>query len=222
LRLLVVEDDCRLVSVIRRGLRGRALVDIADRGEEALWMSRAKVYDALVLDVMLPGIDGFETCRRLRAAEVWTPILILTARGALEDRIAGLDCGADDYLVKPFALEELAARVRALARREAVPRPAVVEVGSLRLDPATRKVWRDGVEIALTAREFSILEVFMRRPGRVVTREELLDLAWENEYENRSNIVNVYVRYLREKVDRPFGKESLETVWGAGYRLNAV
>ncbi len=221
MRLLVVEDDPKLASVIRRGLRDSAVVDVTALGEDALWMAQAREYDTVVLDVMLPGIDGFETCRQLRARGVWTPIIMLTARGALEDRIEGLDCGADDYLVKPFALEELAARARALTRREAPPRPTLVEVGSLRMDPATRRVWRGDSEIALTHREFTLLEAFMRRPGRVLTRADLLDLAWEGAYENRSNVVNVYIRYLREKIDRPFGCASLVTVWGAGYRLIA-
>jgi two-component system, OmpR family, response regulator len=172
-----------------------------------------------VLDVMLPDIDGFETCRRLRADRVWVPIIMLTARDAIEDRVRGLDQGADDYLTKPFSLAELLARLRALARRGPVERPAVLEVGDLRLDPATFQVWRGDVEISLSAREFAVLETFMRRAGQVLSHMQLLDAAWDLGYEQRSNVVEVYVRYLREKIDRPFGIKSLETVRGVGYRL---
>jgi len=168
---------------------------------------------------MLPGIDGFETCRRLRADGVWAPVLMLTARDGVEDRVAGLDGGADDYLTKPFSFAELLARLRALARRGSLQRPSVLTVGELRLDPATRQAWRGDSEIALSTKEFAILETFMRRPGEVLSRLQLLEHAWDYEYENRSNVVDVYVRYLREKVDRPFGRQSIETVRGAGYRL---
>jgi two-component system, OmpR family, response regulator len=219
-RVLVVEDDGKMADVLRRGLRdGGLAVDVAERGEDALWMAGATEYDALVLDVMLPGIDGFETLRRLRADGVWSPVLMLTARDAIEDRIAGLDGGADDYLVKPFSLDELLARLRALARRAPATRPPVLEAAGLRLDPATRSVWRGDAEIALSAREYAVLETLMRRPGQVLSRFDLLEHAWDGEYENRSNVVDVYVRYLREKVDRPFGTDSIETVRGAGYRL---
>jgi two-component system OmpR family response regulator len=173
-----------------------------------------------VLDVMLPGIDGFETCRRLRQDGVWAPVLMLTARDAIDDRVAGLDGGADDYLTKPFSFAELLARLRALARRGPVERPTVLEVGDLRLDPAARRVWRGDVEVSLSAKEFQLLETFMRHPGEVLSRYQLLEHAWDYDYENRSNIVDVYVRYLRDKVDRPFGRKSLETVRGAGYRLD--
>jgi two-component system OmpR family response regulator len=176
-------------------------------------------YDALVLDVMLPGIDGLETCRRLRERGLWVPILMLTARDAIEDRVEGLDRGADDYLTKPFAFAELLARLRALVRRGPVERPNELRVGDLRLDPAMRHVWRGDAEIHLSAKEFALLETFMRRPGHALTRERLLDHVWDYEYERRSNIVDVYVRYLREKLDRPFGTESIETVRGVGYRL---
>ncbi|MDX6720304.1 MAG: two-component system, OmpR family, response regulator, partial [Solirubrobacteraceae bacterium] len=172
-----------------------------------------------VLDVMLPGIDGFETCRRLRRKGVWAPVLMLTARDSVEDRVAGLDGGADDYLTKPFSFAELLARLRALARRGAVERPTVLAVGELRLDPATHQAWRGDTEIFLSTKEFAILETFMRRPGEVLSRYQLLEHAWDYEYENRSNVVDVYVRYVREKVDRPFGKQSIETVRGSGYRL---
>ena len=168
---------------------------------------------------MLPDFDGVEVCRRLRRDNVWVPIIMLTARDAIEDRVRGLDQGADDYVTKPFSLAELLARLRALARRGPVARPTVLEVGGLRLDPATRQVWRDDVEIVLSAREFSLLETFMRRPGQVLSHLQLLDAAWDLGYEQRSNVVEVYIRYLREKIDRPFGMKSIETVRGFGYRL---
>jgi len=219
-RVLLVEDDPRLAAAVRRALRGAGVVaDIATTGNDALWMVRAASYDAMVLDIMLPDIDGFETCRLLRADGVWIPIIMVTARDAVEDRVRGLDDGADDYLTKPFSLAELLARLRALARRDSVERPTVVEVGSLRLDPATRRVQRGEHEIDLSAREFALLETFMRRPGQVLSQLQLLDAAWDFEYEHRSNVVEVYVRYLREKIDRPFGVRSLETVRGMGYRL---
>jgi two-component system, OmpR family, response regulator len=219
-RILIVEDDVKMAALLRRGLQEEGVaVDVAGRGEDALWMADATEYDALVLDVMLPGIDGFETCRRLREGGVWTPVLMLTARDAVEDRVAGLDGGADDYLTKPFSFSELLARLRVLVRRGSPERPAVLSVGELRLDPATRRVWRGEVDIALSPREFSLLEAFMRHPGEVLSRFQLLERAWDFEYENRSNVIDVYVRYLREKVDRPFGVESLETVRGVGYRL---
>lgn len=220
MRVLVVEDEPKLRSAIRRGLSEDGLVcDVAERGEDALWMAGSSTYDAIVLDVMLPGIDGFETCRRLRADEVWAPVLFLTARDAVEDRIAGLDLGGDDYVTKPFSLAELSARLRALARRGPIERPAVLRAGDLALDPATRRVTRGETAIELSMREFALLEAFMRRPGEVLERHQLLDLAWGGDYENRSNVVDVYVRYLREKVDRPFDAETIETVRGIGYRL---
>jgi two-component system, OmpR family, response regulator len=220
MRLLVVEDDVKMAALLRRGLSEEgSAVDVARSGEDAVWMAGANPYDALILDVMLPGIDGFETCRRLRDQGVWAPVLLLTARDAVEDRVAGLDGGADDYLVKPFSFAELSARLRALVRRGRPERPAVLSVGDLRLDPATRRAWRGERDIELSAKEFALLEAFMRRPGDVLSRLELLERAWDFGYENRSNVIDVYVRYLREKIDRPFGVESLETVRGAGYRL---
>jgi two-component system OmpR family response regulator len=221
-RVLVVEDDVKMAALLRRGLaeEGHA-VDVARKGDDALWMAEAADYDVIVLDVMLPRADGFEVCTRLRERGVWAPVLMLTARAAVEDRIAGLDAGADDYLPKPFSFAELLARLRALARRGASERPAVLEVGGLRLDPAARRVWRDGSEVHLSAKEFSLLETFMRRPGQVLSRYRLLEHAWDYGYESRSNVVDVYVRYLREKIDRPFGRASLETVRGVGYRLRA-
>src|SRR5919198_1411440 len=209
MRVLVIEDDPKMAALIRRGLTEEGLVvDVADKGEDALWMAGSTDYDALVLDVMLPGIDGFETCRRLRADGVWAPVLLLTARDAVEDRIAGLDGGADDYLTKPFSFGELHARLRALARRGRAPRPAILAAGDLRLDPATRRVWRGEAEIALSPRELALLEVFMRRQGEALSRFELLEGAWDQSYENRSNVIDVYVGYLPEKIDRPLGVPS--------------
>jgi two-component system OmpR family response regulator len=219
-RVLVVEDEVKMAALIRRGLKEEGMaVDVATKGEDALWRAGSAPYDAIVLDVMLPGIDGFETCRRLRDDGVWAPVLMLTARDAVEDRVAGLDGGADDYLTKPFSFAELLARIRALARRGPVERPAVLEVGDLRLDPSTHQVWRGQTEISLSAKEFALLEVFMRRTGQVLSRLQLLEHAWDYDYENRSNVVDVYVRYLRKKIDEPFGRDSIETVRGAGYRL---
>jgi len=220
MRILVVEDEQKLAGLLERGLteEGHA-ADVARTGEDALWMAGSVEYDAIVLDLMLPGVNGVEVCRRLRASEVWSPVLMLTARDAIEDRVAGLDAGADDYLPKPFSFAELLARLRALVRRGPVERPAVLEAGGLRLDPASRRVWRGDTEIELSAKEFALLETFMRRPGQVLSRYQLLEHAWDIAYENKSNVVDVYVRYLREKVDRPFGVETLETVRGAGYRL---
>jgi two-component system OmpR family response regulator len=220
MRILVVEDDVKMAGLLRRGLAedGHA-VDVARTGDDAVWMGQAVEYDVIVLDRMLPGLDGVTVCRRWRENGVWAPVLMLTARGAIEDRVAGLDAGADDYLVKPFSFTELLARLRALVRRGSGERPAVVEVGDLRLDPATREVWRCDVKIDLSAKEFALLETFMRRPGIVLSRLQLLEHAWDYAYENRSNVVDVYVRYLREKVDRPFGRSSIETVRGVGYRL---
>jgi two-component system OmpR family response regulator len=220
MRVLVVEDELKMAGLLRRGLaeEGHA-ADLAATGEDALWLAQAHSYDAIVLDVMLPGVSGFETCRRLRNAGVWAPVLMLTARDAVEDRVTGLDVGADDYLTKPFSFSELLARLRALARRGGVERPTELVVGDLRLDPARRRAWRGETEVGLSPKEFALLEAFMRRPGQVLTRLQLLEHAWDFAYDNRSNVVDVYVRYLREKIDRPFGADSLETVRGAGYRL---
>ena len=222
MRVLIVEDELRMASLIRRGLSKEGLaVDIAAKGEDALWMAGSTDYDAIVLDVMLPGMNGFETCEKLRKKDVWAPVLMLTARDSVEDRVAGLDRGADDYLVKPFAFAELLARLRALVRRGELERPSVLEVDDIRLDPATRRVWRGDTEIQLSAKEFAVLETFMRRPDEVLTRDHLLEHAWDFAYENRSNVVDVYIRHLRSKIDEPFGRHSLETIRGAGYRLRA-
>ncbi len=222
MRVLIVEDELRMASLIRRGLTQEGLaVDVAVSGEEALWMAPAAEYDAIVLDVMLPGINGFETCRRLRTSGVWAPVLMLTARDSVEDRVKGLDMGADDYVVKPFAFAELLARLRALVRRGDAERPSVLEVGDLRLDPATRRVSRGSTEIKLSSKEFAVLETFMRRPDEVLSRLNLLEHAWDFAYDNKSNIVDVYIRHLRNKIDKPFDCASLETVRGAGYRLRS-
>jgi two-component system OmpR family response regulator len=222
MRVLIVEDEVKMASLIRRGLREQGMAaDVAVKGEDALWMAGATEYDAIILDVMLPGLDGFEVCRRLREEGIWAPVLMLTARDGVDDRVAGLDTGADDYVTKPFSFFELLARLRALVRRGSLERPTVLEAGDLTLDPAARRVTRGEAEITLSAKEFSLLETFMRRPGKVLDRYQLLEHAWDYEYENKSNVIDVYVRYLREKIDRPFGVESLETVRGAGYRFRA-
>jgi two-component system, OmpR family, response regulator len=219
-RVLIVEDQPKLAALLARGLReeGHA-ADVAARGEDALWMAPAAAYDVVVLDIMLPGIDGIETCRRLRQSGIWTPVLMLTARDAVDDRVTGLDSGADDYLTKPFSFDELLARLRALTRRSPAERPVTVEVGELRLDPAAHRAWRGDTELELSAKEFAVLELLMRRPGSVLSRAQLLEGAWDMSYERRSNIVDVYIRHLREKIDRPFGSETIETVRGVGYRI---
>jgi two-component system OmpR family response regulator len=215
-RVLVVEDEPRMASVIRRSLEKEGLAaDHAGRGEDALWMAAAVEYDAIVLDVMLPGLSGFDVCRLLRDRDVWAPVLMLTAREGVDDRVRGLDSGADDYLVKPFALAELHARLRSLARRGQPERPPVLEVGDLRLDPARREVRRGEAAIDLSAKEFALLETLMRRPGEVLSRLELIEHAWDFAYETRSNVVDVYVRRLRRKL----GDGAIETVRGVGYRL---
>jgi two-component system OmpR family response regulator len=223
MRVLVVEDQRKLADLLARGLReeGHA-ADVAERGEDALWMAQSAAYDAIVLDVMLPGLDGFATCRRLRSLGVWSPVLMLTARDSVGDRVEGLDAGADDYLPKPFSFEELFARLRALTRRAPAERPVLLEVGTLKLDPASRRVWRGDVEVALSAKEFALLELLMRRAGVALTRSQLLDGAWDMAFERRSNVVDVYMRHLREKIDKPFECTSIETVRGIGYRLVAT
>ena len=220
MRVLVVEDEPKMAALVARALReeGHA-ADTAGLGEDALGMAQAAPYDAIVLDVMLPGLDGFEVLRRLRAQEVWTPVLMLTARDAVGDRVGGLDAGADDYLTKPFVFSELLARLRAIARRTAVERPTTLRVGDLCLDPAAHRAWRGETELDLSLREFSVLEALMRRPGETLSRGQLLDAAWDMAFESRSNIVDVYIGYLRQKIERPFGRRSIETVRGVGYRL---
>jgi two-component system OmpR family response regulator len=222
MRVLVVEDEARMANVIKRSLVREGLAtDLAGDGDEAIWMATAVDYDAIVLDVMLPRRNGFEACRILRERGVWSPVLMLTARDGVADRVAGLDSGADDYLVKPFALAELHARLRSLVRRGRPERPTVLQVGDLRLDPARREVHRGDVPIELSAKEFALLEALMRRPGDVFSRLDLIEQAWDIAYESRSNIVEVYIGRLRRKLDEPFGTHSLETVRGVGYRLRA-
>lgn len=220
MRVLVVEDEVRLALLLKRGLEEEGYaVDTSGDGAEALWHATETEYDAIVLDIMLPSMDGLEVTRRLRAEGRWTPVLLLTARDAISDRVVGLDAGADDYLVKPFSFAELAARVRALVRRGRVERPTVLEAGDLRLDPARRRAWRGEVELDLSPKEFALLELFLSHPGEVLTRTRILEHVWDFAYDPASNVVDQYVGYLRRKIDRPFGRDDLETVRGAGYRL---
>lgn len=222
MRILVVEDDVRMADLLRRGLRAEAYsVDVAATGADAVWLGVENPYDAAILDVMLGDLDGFEVCRQLRAADRWMPVLMLTARDDVDDRVAGLDAGADDYLTKPFSFAELLARVRALIRRGVAERPVVLQVGDISLDPAARTVVRAGRQIDLTPREYALLEYFMRHAGEVLSRTELIDHVWDFAYDGGSNVVDVYVRYLRQKMDAPFRVRMLETVRGAGYRLKA-
>jgi len=220
MRVLVVEDEAKMAGLLKRGLEedGQA-VDVGADGPEGLWLATENSYAAIVLDVMLPGFDGVELCRRLRAADNWTPVLMLTARDAINDRVRGLDAGADDYLVKPFSLLELGARLRALARRDDRARPTVLTEGDLRLDPAARRAWRGDEELRLSPKEFVLLELFLRHPGTVLTRSQILGAAWDFAYDGTSNVVDQYVTYLRRKIDAPFGTHDIETVRGMGYRL---
>jgi two-component system OmpR family response regulator len=220
MRLLLAEDDLKLARALDRGLRRAGYgVDVAHDGDAALLNARVYEYDAVVLDVMLPARDGFDVCRTLRDESRWTPVLLLTARDQVADRIHGLDAGADDYLVKPFHFGELLARLRALIRRGPVPRPPKLEVGDLRVDPATRQVSRAGERVELTAREFGVLEYLAGRPGEVVSRTDLLEHVWDENHHGSTNVVDVYVGYLRAKLERPFGRKLIHTVRGAGYRL---
>ena len=222
MRILVVEDETKMAALLKRGLEEEGYaVDIASTGPDGVWAATENGYDAIVLDVMLPGLDGFEVCRQLRARGRWAPVLMLTARDDVSDRVRGLDAGADDYLLKPFSFSELLARLRALLRRGASERPAVLAAADLVLDPATKRVHRGGVEVSLTPKEFAVLELFLRHPGEVLTRTRILEHAWDFAFDGDSNVVDVYVRYLREKVDRPFGLDSIETVRGSGYRLRS-
>ncbi len=209
-----------MASLLKRGLeREGYAVDVAANGEDALWAGRELPYDAVVLDAMIPPPDGFDVCRRLRDEGRWMPIIMLTARDSIGDRVHGLDAGADDYLPKPFSFAELFARLRALLRRDAGERPAVLRAGDLQLDPATRTVSRGDAPISLTPRQFALLELLLRHRGEVLSRTAIIDHVWDFAYDGTSNVVDVYVRYLRDKVDRPFGRQSIETVRGAGYRL---
>jgi len=220
MRILLVEDQPKLAGLLQRGLREEQVsADVAATGAEGVWMAAEHPYDVLVLDVMLPDVDGLEVCRRIRATDDRTPVLMLTALSAVPDRVAGLDAGADDYLVKPFAFDELLARLRALDRRGGVRRSEVLAVGDLRLDLSSRRVYRAGCEVELTGQEFALLEAMARRTGEVLSRERLLHLAWDVAYEPRSNVVDVCMKGLRDRVDRPFGRHSLQTLRGVGYRL---
>lgn len=222
MRLLVVEDDVKMASVTKRSLeREGYAVDVAGTGSDALWLAREVAYDAVVLDAMIPEPDGFDVCRQLREEGRWMPVVMLTARDSVGDRVRGLDVGADDYLAKPFAFAELFARLRALLRREARERPTVLSVGDVRSDPATRTVTRAGVVVDLSARELALLDLFLRHPDEVLSRTTIIEHVWDFAYDGTSNVVDVYVRYLREKIDRPFGRASIETVRGAGYRFRS-
>src|SRR3954463_1919695 len=220
MRVLLVEDDPGLAAIIKTGFgeRGVQVVTVANYADGKM-KAVLGTFDVIILDVMLPGGSGFDLCRELRGRGIATPVLMLTARDSVDDRVAGLDVGADDYLTKPFSFAELLARLGALVRRGSGGRPSELVVGTLRLDPAARRAWRGQTEISLSPKEFALLEAFMRRPGQVLSRLQLLEHAWDFAYENRSNVIDVYVRYIREKVDRPFGTESIETVRGVGYRL---
>ena len=221
MRVLIVEDDVKLASLIRRGLREEGLTaDVAISGEDALWMAGEGGYDVVILDLTLPGIDGLETCRRLRESKVRTPIMMLTARGEIEDRIEGLNQGADDYLLKPFSFGELLARVHALARRGEITVTSVLQVEDLRLDSVKHRAWRGDKELELSAKEFLLLEALMRHPGAAMSRNQLLNHVWDRDYHGQSNVVDVYIGYLRDKIDRPFGRSSIRTVRGIGYRLD--
>jgi two-component system OmpR family response regulator len=221
-RILVVEDELKMARLLKRGLEEAGYaVDIASTAREAVWLGTENPYDAVSLDLMLPDENGFEVCKKLREKGQWAPVLMLTARSNITDRVRGLDVGADDYLTKPFAFVEFLARLRALMRRGGSERPVVLAVGGLTLNPATREVARGGTSIELSSREFSLLEFFMRRAGQVVSRTQLIEHVWDFAYQGESNVVDVYVRYLREKIDRPFGKDSLLTVRGTGYRLRS-
>ncbi|KRF36316.1 response regulator transcription factor [Nocardioides sp. Soil805] len=222
MRILVVEDDKRVARALKRGLEGEGFaVDVALTGEDGRWLAGENPYDALVLDVMLPGLGGLELCAVLREAGNWTPILMLTAKDAPEDEARALDGGADDFLGKPFSYPVLVARLRALLRRGGVARPAELVVGDLRLDPAAHQVWRGATEVPLTPRQFSLLELFMRRPGEVLPKAEILEHVWDFAFEGDPNIVEVYVRQLRQRIDIPFDRAALQTVRLAGYRLDA-
>jgi len=222
MRVLVVEDEPRMATLLQRGLREEGYaVDVAHDGTDGLWLATENDYDAIVLDVLLPGVDGFEVCRRLRASDRWAPVVLLTARDGIDDRVHGLDAGADDYLTKPFSFAELAARVRALVRRGSGARPAVLEVGDLHMDPATHRVSRGGTEVTLSPKEMALLELLMRHAGQIVTRTQILEHVWDFAYDGASNVVDQYIAYLRKKVDRPFGRADIETVRGVGYRLRA-
>jgi DNA-binding response OmpR family regulator len=220
MKVLVVEDDRKIATAVKRGLEGEGFtVEVAFDGDEGLWMATEGAYDLIVLDIMLPGRNGFRICAALRDAKDWTPILMLTAKDGELDEAEALDTGADDYLTKPFSFPVLVARVRALLRRSTGRNPAPVSIGDLRIDPGARRVWRGDVEIPSTAREFDVLEFLVRRSGQVLGKRDILAGVWDLDFDGDPNIVEVYVRRLRRKVDEPFGRHSIETVRGAGYRI---
>ena len=220
MRILVVDDEVRLADGVRRGLEAEGFaVDVAANGVDGLWMAGEHRYDAIILDIMMPGLSGYRVCQQLRDAGDWTPILMLTAKDGDWDQVEALDTGADDFLSKPFSFAVLVARIRSLVRRGSRERPAVLEVGELRLDPASKQVHRGDVPIDLTSREFAVLEFLMRHGGEVVSKREVLQNVWDDDFEGDPNIVEVYVGHLRNKVDRPFERASIETVRGFGYRL---
>jgi len=222
MRILVVEDEARLADGVRRGLEAEGFaVDIAANGTDGLWLARENEYSAILLDIMLPGMSGYRVCETLRAEKNWTPIIMLTAKDGEWDQVEALDTGADDYLTKPFSFAILLARLRAVVRRGAGERPSVLEAGDIRLDPATRSVTRADSPIELTSREFAVLEYLMRRRGEVVSKREVIENVWDYDFEGDANIVEVYVRHLRNKLDRPFGRAAIETLRGSGYRLAA-
>ena len=220
MRVLIVEDEVSLAAGIRRGLEAEGFaVDVAHDGLDGLWRAREHAYDVIVLDIMLPGLNGFRVCRTLRDEGDWTPVLMLTAKDGDLDEAEALDTGADDYLTKPFAHVVLVARLRALVRRGRPPRPTVLVAGDLRLDPASHRVWRGEDEVSLTSRETALLEYLLRNAGAVVSKRDILGNVWDDDFEGDPNIVEVYVRHLRNKLDRPFGRAAIETVRGSGYRL---
>jgi two-component system OmpR family response regulator len=220
MRILVVEDSAKMASLLRRGLTEEGYaVDVVSNGVDAVWLATEQAFDAIVLDVVLPDIDGFEVCRRLRRGGRWAPLLMLTARDGVADRVRGLDAGADDYLAKPFAFEELFARLRSLVRRGPQERSPVLEIGDLMLDPAEHTVHRGDARVNLTPKEFALLQYFMQHPGEAIPRSRLLEHVWDFAFDGDPNIVDVYIGYLREKIDRPFGRASIETVRGIGYRI---
>lgn len=222
MRVLVVEDEKRLAAGLKKGLEAEGFAaDIALNGTDGLWMARENPYDAIVLDIMLPGMNGYQVCATLREEEVWTPILMLTAKDGEFDEAEALDTGADDYVTKPFSFVVLVARLRSLIRRGAGERPAILEAGDLGFDPGTRRAWRGETKVDLTAREMALLEFLLRRKGEVVSKGDILEHVWDYDFEGDPNIVEVYVGHLRNKLDRPFGRSALETVRGAGYRLAA-
>ena len=222
MRVLVVEDDPGLAAGLHAGLEAEGFaVDVAADGLDGLWMAREHPYDAIVLDLMLPRLNGFRVCAELRAGGVWTPVLVLTAKDGEWDEVEALDTGADDYLAKPFSHAVLVARLRALMRRGPRERPVELTAGDLRVDPAARRAWRGDAEVRLTSRELSLLEYLLRRKGEVVSKREILDHVWDDDFDGDPNIVEVYVRHLLNKLDRPFGRAAIETVRGAGYRVDA-